>query len=141
IDRNRDAYGVEPICKVLPIAPSTYYDHASRQVDPVRQPPRWHREQALASQIDRVWQENRQTYGARKVWRQVHRAGLQGVVRGKPRKWIGQELVEEKPMDLVKRQFTADRPNALWGSLRTGASANSYCSCRSQAAPRREAPR
>ena len=117
---------------MLPIAPSTYYDHASRQVDPVRQPPRWHREQALASQIDRVWQENRQTYGARKVWRQLHRegvkvarctverlmrrAGLQGVVRGKPRKWIGQELVEEKPMDLVKRQFTADRPNALWVS-------------------------
>jgi len=117
---------------VLPIAPSTYYDHASRQVDPARQPPRWHREQALASQIDRVWQENRQTYGARKVWRQLHRegvkvarctverlmrrAGLQGVVRGKPRKWIGQELVEEKPMDLVKRQFTADRPNALWVS-------------------------
>jgi len=58
---------------VLPIAPSTYYDHASRQVDPARQPPRWHREQALASQIDRVWQENRQTYGARKVWRQLHR--------------------------------------------------------------------
>jgi len=61
---------------VLPIAPSTYYDHASRQVDPVRQPPRWHREQALASQIDRVWQENRQTYGARKVWRQLHREGV-----------------------------------------------------------------
>src|SRR5690606_9590821 len=132
IDRNRDAYGVEPICKVLPIAPSTYYDHASRQVDPARQPPRWHREQALASQIDRVWQGNRQAYGARKVWRQLHRegvkvarctverlmrrAGLQGVVRGMPRKWIGQELVEEKPMDLVKRQFTADRPNALWVS-------------------------
>ncbi len=126
IDRNRDAYGVEPICKVLPIAPSTYYEHASRQAA------RWHREHALAPMIDRVWQENRQAYGARKVWRQLHRegvkvarctverlmrrAGLQGVVRGKPRKWIGQELVEEKPMDLVKRQFTADRPNALWVS-------------------------
>ena len=117
---------------MLPIAPSTYYEHASRQADPARQPARWHREQALAPVIDRVWQENRQAYGARKVWRQLHREGvrvarctverlmrracLQGVVRGKPRKWIGQELVEEKPMDLVKRQFTADRPNALWVS-------------------------
>src|SRR5690606_36741625 len=51
------------------------YD-ASRQVDPARQPPRWHREQALASQIGRVWQENRQAYGARKVWRQFHRGGV-----------------------------------------------------------------
>src|SRR5690606_34267380 len=63
IDDHRDAYGVEPICKVLPIAPSTYYEHASRQADPVRQPVRWHREQALAPVIDRVWKENRQAYG------------------------------------------------------------------------------
>ena len=55
---------------MLPIAPSTYYEHASRQADPARQPARWHREQALAPVIDRVWQENRQAYGARKVWRQ-----------------------------------------------------------------------
>ncbi|KFN41837.1 hypothetical protein N787_14215, partial [Arenimonas metalli CF5-1] len=92
----------------MPIAPSTYYEHTSRQADPSRQPARWHREQALVPIIDRVWKENRQAYGARKVWRQLHRegvpvarctverlmrlAGLQGVVRGKPRKWIGQEM-------------------------------------------------
>src|SRR5690606_14732379 len=124
-----------PICKVLPIAPSTYYDHASRQVDPPRQPPRWHREQAPASQIDRVWQENHQAYGARKVWRQLQREGVKvarctverlmrragrpGLVRGTPRKWIGQELVEAKPMDPVTRQFTADRAKALWASAFT----------------------
>ena len=98
----------------------------------MRHPARWHRDEALCPQIQRVWQENRQAYGARKVWRQLHRegvpvarctverlmrrTGLQGVVRGKPRKWIGQDQVEEKPLDLVNRQFKADRPNALWVS-------------------------
>jgi transposase InsO family protein len=86
----------------------------------------------LRPQIERVWRENRRAYGARKVWRQLRREtipaarctverlmqtmGLQGVVRGKPRKWLDPRVVEDKPLDRVNRQFTAERPNALWVS-------------------------
>lgn len=117
---------------MLPIAPSTYYEHARRQADPERQPARWRLDAALRPQIERVWRENRRAYGARKVWRQLRREtipaarctverlmrtmGLQGVVRGKPRKWLDPGVVEDKPLDRVNRQFTADRPNALWVS-------------------------
>jgi hypothetical protein len=73
IDDHRDAYGVEPICSVLPIAPSTYYEHKARQADPSRLPRRTRRDAALMVEIKRVWDENRQVYGARKVWRQLHR--------------------------------------------------------------------
>ena len=73
IDDHRDAYGVEPICSVLPIAPSTYYEHKARQADPSRLPRRTRRDAALMVEIERVWTENRQVNGARKVWRQLHR--------------------------------------------------------------------
>jgi putative transposase len=72
IDDHRDAYGVEPICSVLPIAPSTYYEHKARQADPSRLPRRSRRDAALMVEIERVWDENRQIYGARKVWHQLH---------------------------------------------------------------------
>jgi putative transposase len=100
IDAHRGDYGVEPICRVLPIAPSTYHDHAVKQRDPSRLPPRAQRDRALKPEILRVHAENFGVYGVRKVWRQMRREGfeiarctverlmrelgLQGVVRGKP---------------------------------------------------------
>ena len=99
IDEHRGVYGVEPICRVLPIAPSTWYTHAARQADPELQPDRWRRDEALCVEIRRVWDENKQVYGVRKVWKQLcregyrvarctvarlmKRLGLRGVVRGK----------------------------------------------------------
>ena len=130
IDEHRQGYGVESICDMLPIAPSTYYEKKARQADPTRLPARARRDAVLCGQIERVWNENRRVYGARKVWRQLVREdtvvarctverlmrqmGLQGVVRGrKPRTTIPDDLAD-RPADLVDRNFTADRPNQLW---------------------------
>ena len=130
IDDHRDAYGVEPICSVLPIAPSTYYEHKARQADPSRLPKRARGDAALMVEIERVWNENRQVYGARKVWRQLHREGfpaarctverlmrqmgLQGVVRGKKARTTIADEAAARPADLVDRDFTAAHPNQLW---------------------------
>ncbi len=131
IDEQRDAYGVEPICKLLPIAPSTYYEQKDREADPKRLPPRLVRDRELKVEIERVWKENLSVYGARKVWLQLKREGfevarctverlmrqmgLQGAVRGRAfkRTTIADESAP-RPADLVKRDFTADRPNRLW---------------------------
>jgi len=130
IDEHRAAYGVEPICDVLPIAPSTYYEAKARQVDLSRVPRRAKRDAVLCREIDRVWHENRRVYGARKVWKQLRREdfkvarctverlmvklGLEGVVRGrKPRMTIPKEDAAH-PADLVQRDFTATGPNQLW---------------------------
>jgi putative transposase len=131
IDDHREAYGVELICSVLPIAPSTYYEQKARQIDPLRLPERLVRDLELREEIERVWKENRSVYGARKVWLQMKREGLDvarctverlmrkmglhGVVRGRPYKTT--TIVDEaaqRPADLVQRNFTADRPNQLW---------------------------
>jgi transposase InsO family protein len=131
IDDHREAYGVEPICRVLPIAPSTYYEQKARQMDPIRLPGRLVRDADLREQIERVWKENRSVYGARKVWLQLKREGfvvarctverlmrqmgLHGVVRG--RRYKTTTIVDEaaqRPADLVQRNFKADRPNQLW---------------------------
>jgi hypothetical protein len=125
IDAHRECYGVEPICKQLPIAPSTYYEHKAREADPERLPPRVRRDEALKPEIRRVWDEHFQVYGARKVWRQLNREqvpvarctverlmgvlGLQGVVRGKAYKTTIPDDVAQRPADLVQRQFQADR--------------------------------
>jgi transposase InsO family protein len=130
IDRHREAYGVEPICEVLPIAPSTYYEQRGRQADPTRLPARAKRDEALRGEIDRVWRENFGVYGARKVWRQLNREGwtvarctverlmremeLQGAVRGKKFKTTIGDDTAARPADLVSREFTARRPNELW---------------------------
>ncbi len=74
-DGHRDAHGVEPICRVLQIAPSGYRRHAARERTPALFSPRAQREQALLPHIERVWRANLQVYGARKVWRQLHREG------------------------------------------------------------------
>jgi putative transposase len=75
IDEHRAVYGVEPICKVLPIAPSTYYEHRARSRDPDRRSGRAKRDEALRVEIQRVWKENFAVYGAEKVWRQLRREG------------------------------------------------------------------
>ena len=130
IDEHREAYGVEPICKILPIAPSTYYRHAARQANPELRSNRAKRDEVLKQEIRRVWDENFQNYGARKVWRQLLRdglsvarctverlmreMGLKGVVRGKGIKTTISDANAVCPLDRVNRQFSAERPNALW---------------------------
>ena len=78
---HREVHGVEPICKVLPIAPSTYHEHAARRSDPEILPPRAKRDIRLRAEIRRVWTENFQVYGVRKVWRQLDREGVRIVNR------------------------------------------------------------
>ena len=131
IDAHRGAYGVEPICAVLPIAPSGYYEHQARRCDPARQPPRVRRDAGLCGHIARVWREHREVYGVRKVWKQLLREGLvvarctvarlmrrlrlAGAVRGRAwRRTTVPETAAPRPPDLVTRQFTATRPNQLW---------------------------
>jgi transposase InsO family protein len=132
IDDHREAHGVEPICKVLPIAPSTYHAHAAKRTDPARLSARAKRDAALKPAIARVFAENFAVYGVRKVWRQLHREsvdvarctvarlmqsmGLQGVMRGRPIRTTVSDKAAPCPLDHVNRQFQAPRPNALWVS-------------------------
>ena len=132
INDHRDVYGVEPICKVLPIAPSTYYDQAAKLADPALRSDRAIRDDALCIEIQRVWRENKEVYGARKVWKQMLREGIQvarctvarlmkrlglkGVVRGRVVKTTYSNKATACPNDHVNRQFRAERPNALWVS-------------------------
>ena len=130
IDAHREHYGVEPICRELSIAPSTYYEHKARESDPSRLPARVQRDRELCGSIRRIWEENFRAYGPRKVWRQLHREGiraarctverlmrregLQGVVRGRKKRTTIPAPVDELPLDRVQRQFVASRPNELW---------------------------
>jgi transposase InsO family protein len=132
IDDHREVYGVEPICRVLPIAPSTYHVHAARRADPASAPARVHRDAELREKIGRVFAENFGVYGARKVWRQLRREGeavarctverlmramgLQGVRRGKTVRTTRSDPAAPCPLDRVNRTFTAPRPNMLWVS-------------------------
>ena len=132
IDDHRGVHGVEPICKVLPIAPSTYRAHVARRADPAKASVRSRRDAALRPQIRRVFDENFGVYGARKVWRQLRREGsgvarctvarlmqemgIQGVVRGKEVRTTNSKHALSCPADRVYRQFQAPRPNALWVS-------------------------
>jgi putative transposase len=131
IDHHRDTYGVEPICAVLPIAPSTYFLRKAQQQNPAQRPARARRNEELRREIQRVWDEHQQVYGPRKVWRQLRREGvrvarctverlmremgLRGAVRGRAWKITTQsDPATARPADLVDRQFTATRPNQLW---------------------------
>jgi len=130
IDRHRDKYGVEPICQVLPIAPSTYHRHKELERCPEKRSKRTQMDDQLSPEIQRVWHENHRNYGARKVWKQLHREslpvarctverlmndlGIAGVRRGKRCITTIPSEQAVRPLDLVKRQFTADRPNQLW---------------------------
>jgi putative transposase len=123
-------FGVEPICRVLQIAPSTWHEHARRKADPSRLPARARRDAELSVQIRRVFFENVGVYGVRKVWRQLIREGigvarctvarlmkamnLQGVIRGRRRKTTVSDKAAPCPLDKVNRKFAADRPNRLW---------------------------
>jgi hypothetical protein len=75
---HRDQFGVEPVCAVLRIAPSLYYEVKVRERDPQRRPARARRDEQLDAHVSRVWQENRQVYGVRKVWHQLKREGHTG---------------------------------------------------------------
>ncbi len=132
IDEHRRAYGVEPICRVLPIAPSTYHEHVAQRADPSRLPARAQRDAELQAEIGRVFEENLRVYGVRKVWRQLRREGVQvarctvarlmrdmglaGVIRGKPVRTTVSDKAAPCPLDRVNRQFRAPAPNMLWVS-------------------------
>jgi transposase InsO family protein len=132
IDDHRDVYGVEPICGVLPIAPSTYRAHAARRNNPDLAPAREKRDLVLAPAVRRVFEANFSVYGARKVWRQLRREGfdvarctverlmrsmgLQGAVRGKPVRTTVNDKAAPCPLDRVNRDFQAPAPNRLWVS-------------------------
>jgi transposase InsO family protein len=132
VDAYRDDHGVEPICEIIQIAPSTYYEQVRRRAHPETAPVRVQRDAMLSGEIRRVFDENYQVYGARKVWRQLKRdghevarctverlmqhMGLQGVIRGKPVRTTVSDKAAPCPLDHVKRQFGAPRPNMLWVS-------------------------
>ena len=132
IDHHRGVDGVEPICRVLPIAPSTYHAHGARRADPGTLSRRAKRDEVLKSEIRRVFEANFQVYGVRKVWRQLGREdiavarctvarlmkamGLQGAVRGKPARTTVSDKGAPCPLDRVNRQFRAPQPNVLWVS-------------------------
>jgi putative transposase len=132
IDENRGQYGVEPICRVLPIAPSTYYQHAARRKDPALRPARAKRDDELRVQVRRAWKDSYGgVYGAEKVWRELNQGGtpvarctverlmremgLRGAVRGRAfTRTTRTDDSAARPLDLVRRDFQASRPNQLW---------------------------
>ena len=130
INSHREQYGVEPICNVLPTAPSAYYEGKARETDHRRLPARARRDGELREQIGRVWKENFGVYGVRKVWRQLNREGvvaarctvarrmrelgLRGVVRGRRVNTTTPVATLPCPADRVNRVFQVPRPNALW---------------------------
>jgi len=132
VDAYRDQHGVEPICKVLPIAPSTYHAHVARRAEPETAPPRIKRDRLLSVEIKRVYEENYQVYGVRKVWRQLMREGhdvarctvarlmkkmaLRGVIRGGRVRTTVSASAPHCPLDHVNRKFRVPRPNVLWVS-------------------------
>ncbi len=132
IDDHRQAHGVEPICRVLPIAPSTYHAHVAKRANPSLLSARARQDLALKEEVRRVFEENFEVYGTRKVWRQLRREGqdvarctverlmramgLQGVIRGKRVRTTISDKKTPCPLDRVNRQFRAPCPNRLWVS-------------------------
>ena len=132
IDDQRAVHGVEPICKVLPIAPSTYHEHVAQRRDPLRLSARARCDVALRVKVRRVFEANFRVYGVRKVWRQLRREGfdvarctvarlmramgLAGVIRGRPVRTTISDRSAPCPLDRVNRQFHAPAPDMLWVS-------------------------
>jgi transposase InsO family protein len=130
IDEHRSVLGVEPICRELRIAPSTYYRLKDIEKHPEKQSARHRQDEYDKREIRRVWEENHEVYGVRKVWHQLHREGfhiarytterlmkvmgLQGVTRSRAKRTTIASQSNLKPLDLVQRAFLADRPNQLW---------------------------
>jgi putative transposase len=126
VDSHRDRFGVEPICRVVQLAPSTYWSAKRRPLSA-----RSIRDEELKPEIMRVFEENFGVYGASKIWAQLNREGItvarctverlmrdlgiQGAVRGKTRRTtISGDDPAARPADLVDRQFVASAPNRLW---------------------------
>lgn len=132
IEEHRDDIGVEPICRHLPIAPSTFYDHMAKRANPHLLSARAKRDMTLKPEIERVWEQNYKVYGVRKVWHQLRREGfdvarctvarlmtdlgLEGVIRGKKARTTIPDKSQPCPLDKVNRQFKAPAPNMLWVS-------------------------
>ena len=132
LEDHRADHGVEPICRVLPIAPATFYDHLAKRADPSRLSDRAQRDADLKPEIERVFEENLSVYGVRKVWHQMRREGfdiarctvarlmkdigIEGVIRGKTPKTTIPDKALPCPLDRVNRQFQAPAPNVLWVS-------------------------
>lgn len=130
IDEHRDAYGVEPICALLQIAPSTYRKHVRERRRPELRSPRARSDESMRAEIRRVYAESNDVYGSRKVWRQLCREdtmvarctverlmrdmGLAGVTRRRRPRTTIPVRGADRPRDLVNRQFVADAPNRLW---------------------------
>ena len=130
IDEHRHEYGVEPICRHLPIAPSTYYDHVRKRENPELRAERVKGDEELMPKIQAVWEQSEELYGIRKVWRQLLRQneevarctverlmkqlGLSGVVRGQSPRTTIPAPEADRPADLVHREFKSEAPNQLW---------------------------
>ena len=130
IDDHREEHGVEPICRVLPIAASTYHEHAAQRRDPERMSARAKRDEVLKVEVKRVFHSNFGVYGVRKAWRQLLREGfavarctverlmqkmsLIGVIRGRTVRTTVGDKAAPCPLDHVNRQFHAPAPNRLW---------------------------
>ena len=129
---HRGDHGVEPICRVLPIAPATFYDHLAKRANPLRLSDRAKRDEELKPEIERVFEANLSVYGVRKIWHQMRREGfdvarctvarlmkdigIEGVIRGKkPRTTIPDKALP-CPLDRGNRKFHAPAPNVLWVS-------------------------
>ena len=130
IDDHRSIYGVEAICRVLPIAPSTYYAVLAVRRDASKASARAQRDAELSSKIEASWEDSGQRYGAVKVWhdllgagetiarctvaRLMRAMGIQGVTRGKGKKTTVSNPALPCPEDKVNRAFKAPAPNVLW---------------------------
>ena len=132
IEEHRVVFGVEPMCKVLPIAQSTYYRRVAILYDPSLGSDRSRQDKENCDDIKATWEKNRSIYGAKKVWhamqregksiarctveRLMKRMGIQGVVRGKKVITTNPDTSQVCPDDKVNRVFTASAPNQLWVS-------------------------
>ena len=132
ITEHRSVCGIEPICRILQIAPSTYHLHLAKQNDPNKRSRRVRRDDVLKPDIQRIFDANRRVYGARKLWHQMKREGfsiarctverlmrdlgLRGVIRGKTQQTTKSNKADICPQDLVNRQFKVSAPNRLWVS-------------------------
>jgi transposase InsO family protein len=132
IEDHRDIHGVEPICRVLPIAPATFYDNLAKRRDLSRLSDRAKRDEQLKPEIERVFEENLSVYGVRKIWHQMRREGfdiarctvarlmkdigIEGVIRGKKPRTTVPDKALPCPLDRVNRRFQGPAPNVLWVS-------------------------
>lgn len=130
IDAHRGELGIEPICRELAIAPSSYHEHSRRRADPQLRPARARRDDEIREQIGRVHEASFGLYGSRKVWRQLRREGIEvakctverlmramglaGIRRGRSCVTTVSNRQAPCPLDKVNREFRVTRPNALW---------------------------